>query len=687
MKINQILTITFLLLTIGQITAQNTYHVAKSGNDANNGSENTPFLTIGKAASILQAGDKVIINQGVYRETVTPTNSGTAGLPIIFEAKQGDTVIISGMNAMDNWSLEPDGTYRTTMNWTLGDENMVMFDGHLCDLARWPNNVDGDPFTIDAATSGTGNLTQFSDTFPNHDWTNGVFWYLGNSRWTSWRADITSSSAGQITFQGPSGWEGSAHNPANGGEYYLSGAKAALDYEYEFYYDNDSNYLYLKTPNNTMPQIGQVEIKQRHIGMELTNKNHIIVDGIEFYGCSINIFGSASNNIIRNCKVFWGNHTVGSNSAAIVNQRSITLFGNNNLVEKCEVAWGASSGIWVAGSNNTVQDCLVHDFNYLASYASPIHIRSGDNAKIIQNTIYNGGRDNIQVFGEYHEVAYNDSWASNLISDDCGIIYTCCGTNYSEIHHNYFHDIDSRGSHYKAAGIYLDNDAKEWSVHHNVIQNMEWTGIQINKDNWYMQLYNNTIWNTSEAMGRWQPTGTSMNDVHTFNNLSHENTYYGTTVENNLMAFTSPFLDINNQDFRLQSGNNAIDYGKTVSGINIPFTGNSPDAGALESGMPPFWVGVTWLNPVFPDGEIVNTTEIQTIQLTIFPNPATDFVQIEGEIEANTNLYIFSSTGQLMLEQTDFKQGQIDIHSLKSGAYFLYLRKGNEVKVGRFLKF
>lgn len=52
------------------------YHVAKSGSDTNPGTVEAPFLTISKAAMVLNAGDTVTVHSGTYREWVSPRNSG-----------------------------------------------------------------------------------------------------------------------------------------------------------------------------------------------------------------------------------------------------------------------------------------------------------------------------------------------------------------------------------------------------------------------------------------------------------------------------------------------------------------------------------------------------------------------------------------------------------------------------------
>ncbi|MDZ7833986.1 MAG: DUF1565 domain-containing protein [Alkalibacterium sp.] len=81
-----------------------TYHVAKNGSDMNEGTEEHPFLTISKAASLAIAGDTVIVHKGVYREWVDPQNPGLSNTRrITFEAAENEKVIIKGSEIIDNW--------------------------------------------------------------------------------------------------------------------------------------------------------------------------------------------------------------------------------------------------------------------------------------------------------------------------------------------------------------------------------------------------------------------------------------------------------------------------------------------------------------------------------------------------------------------------------------------------------
>jgi len=108
------------------------------------------------AASIAVAGDTVFIREGTYEETLAPNNSGTAGSPIVFQSYMNERVIISAMESISGWTQDSGSIYKTTLDWNSGQRMFVIHDETVLDLARWPNNVDGDRFTIDSKRSAGG---------------------------------------------------------------------------------------------------------------------------------------------------------------------------------------------------------------------------------------------------------------------------------------------------------------------------------------------------------------------------------------------------------------------------------------------------------------------------------------------------------------------------------------------------
>ena len=86
------------------------YHVAKHGSDSAQGTEQNPFLTINKAASVAVAGDTIIVHEGVYREWVKPKNAGLSEYRrITYQAAEGEKVVIKGSERIQEWE-QVDGT-------------------------------------------------------------------------------------------------------------------------------------------------------------------------------------------------------------------------------------------------------------------------------------------------------------------------------------------------------------------------------------------------------------------------------------------------------------------------------------------------------------------------------------------------------------------------------------------------
>lgn len=88
--------------------------IAPNGSDANSGTASSPWRTIAKAASALQAGQRVFVRAGTYSEALNPARSGTASAPITFAAYPGEKPILSlgagiGINLSNRSHVVVDG--------------------------------------------------------------------------------------------------------------------------------------------------------------------------------------------------------------------------------------------------------------------------------------------------------------------------------------------------------------------------------------------------------------------------------------------------------------------------------------------------------------------------------------------------------------------------------------------------
>jgi hypothetical protein len=86
--------------------------------DSNPGSKELPFLTINKAAQVLQPGERVVIMTGVYRERVDPARGGTGPDKMIsYEAAPGANVVVKGSRpAKTGW--EPSSDFKIDLSAT-----------------------------------------------------------------------------------------------------------------------------------------------------------------------------------------------------------------------------------------------------------------------------------------------------------------------------------------------------------------------------------------------------------------------------------------------------------------------------------------------------------------------------------------------------------------------------------------
>ncbi|KAA1242809.1 carbohydrate-binding protein [Aquimarina sp. RZ0] len=604
-------------------------YVAKNGNDSNDGTQNAPFKTIAKASSVAQAGDIVIIGEGTYEELLEPARSGTPGNPIVYRAKTGEKVIITAMQAVNNWTVDQGNIYKATVNWDLGQDNMALHDDNLMDLARWPNNVPQNLFERDYLPACNRGAAGGGKTWMNYDgsqsnghansiphaskWKNGgSIHFYGGAGFLAWTDFITNSSSNRIDFklERAQNWIQLRHHPGytghgvKKGEFFLQGIKEALDYKNEWFYDKNNKTLYVQIDGGGAPANNSIRFRRRTQTIKL-NKNYIHIENLAVFGGSIDISGN--NNKLSRVSSFYGNHTLGVINGFDSRRQSVLMTGNKNTIEQCEIAWGAGNGVYDQGDDNKLLNSYVHDFNYLGNYDCVLNTRGAKRGSYKNNTLTRSGKDIIQAYVDGGEYAYNDVSLNNFVADDGGLLYTTnARATKSSIHHNTFHDSQARNGRFKGTGVYLDNDSKNWDVYNNVVWNTKWTNIQINWNGTNLKIYNNTFAKGSATMGAWHKEGTSFSNVQVWNNITDkESTDQGgnqedestwdeqTNRQNNLISKES-FVNWENNNYQLKAGSEAVDHGRVIDGFTDGYQGNSPDAGAYEFGVAPFQTGIDW---------------------------------------------------------------------------------------------
>jgi len=508
-----------------------TFHVSKEGADSNPGTKRSPFLTLAKAAEILESGDICIVHSGTYRECFTPKNNGTSDKPILLIAAEGEKVIISGMETMNDWEEAGNGIFKAQATWDLGESNFVLINGKMGFEARFPNKTNDDPLDIEGGTiieEGVSKLAEGEDLpspvrfisetslpvqWTTRDLSEAKVWVLAHRKWSAWTAPVTGYDPKEqlIWFKEfPENQISSNYNPnwlqENYGrsKYYIFGSKVLLDIPDEWYFDRKTKGLHVMVSGQKKPTKGQVEFRKREVAVDLRDKEFWEISGFEIEGATIDM-SNAENCTLNDCIIsnFWQSVPAQSARAMTAQSSGITIGGKNNTIKNSEISYSAGAGITLSGQNNIVANNLIHHTNYLGSIATGAMRVSGFNNQIIYNTVHTTGRDIIKLNGAGSVIAWNHLYNPGLICYDLGILYSG-GQDYRNtlIHHNLVHN--DHYDHHPCNGIYFDNYTNNGIVHHNIIWGNIRTGVRLNRPGNYHQVFNNTTVSIDNRYGPWE---------------------------------------------------------------------------------------------------------------------------------------------------------------------------------------
>lgn len=564
------------------------YYVSSAAAPGGDGSRGAPFQSIQAAANKMKAGDTCIIGTGTYRETVRPAGSGTAGAPITFCALPEDSAVVSGCDVVTGWSHFDGDIHRAPIDWTLEIGcNQVFVDGSMLLEARFPNGTTDllKPVLTPATTLANQKVTFAGLDQPADAWKGAIYWGRHAPNWAVTAGRISASSPGGVTCSDNIGfwWFDGA------GEGCVIGALAGLDSESEFF--NDGTHLYLCAPPGTDLASKKIEAKRRLRAFDCSSRSHIVIRNLHIRAATVD-FANARNCVLEECSVLYP--VMASAAGQLYSAWSpdcnggIFLSGNGNTVRRCLVAYSAHCGIVLDGTEQTVENCVVHDVNWVGGYQAAVQLTGGEGHRIVRNTLYNTGRSVIDLRGATNinvDILYNHLYNYGLLTDDLGVIYAYkCDGNGSNIAYNWVHDNLSHGLR---IGIYLDNVSGNFRVYRNVVWNCPGdAGIRVNLPAYNHEIYNNTLFNTLQVGSNSYDDGSPCPDGETCT-WRQGNNYLSRKPADD-------FMDRANYDFRPRPGSPLIDKGKIFSPYTDGYVGTAPDLGAYESGGDMWRAGHEW---------------------------------------------------------------------------------------------
>ncbi|WP_298819078.1 DUF2341 domain-containing protein [Chloroflexus sp.] len=635
--------------------AATAHYVAPNGADTNPGTLTQPFRTIQKCASVAAAGDTCDIRAGVYRETVRPAASGVTGAPITFQPYQNERVVISGADVITGpWTLHSGAIYRATVPWSLNvrtpnqvTDNQVWVDGMMMPVARWPNIpidrvtrlANADKARADSAEVIDQYNAIYYDAdlagFADNAWAGARITFGPGYNWNTATCDVVASSASARsarlqcnpdpaafgTRTDLSGWA----RPQGGNYYYLWGKLMALDAPGEWFYNESDQSLYLWLPNSAAPTAHTIEMKRRLWAFDLTDRSHIVLDGLNIFAATIRTNAQSHHLLLQRLDMrflwhfqqllpmFWTNGTFG-----------IDLAGNDNVLRDSVLAYSAAELLRLTGQRNLAYNNVLRDAGYAGGAVGVTGRATGqsnpggaDSNHLFQNTIFNVARSAVDL-GPGFNVTHNDIYQSHLQVTDGGSVngWGLDGKG-SVVAYNWVHDnwaeLDLNLKYYGGHGIYLDDDTYNFYVYRNIVWNTTSPGIFTYGVNGTIVtsmagapanrfVYNNTVDGEIKADAKSNLNGLPQNLTGTvfINNigaklgLSHPQL----TVDRNF-AGDAVFADRATRNYALRPYSSAVDAGVD---LGSPFMDppaqpiNAPDQGALEHGRTP-WVAGALIRP------------------------------------------------------------------------------------------
>lgn len=300
-----------LLLPFSSFAA--TYYVATTGDDGDDGSVGSPWLTIQKAANVMVAGDTTIVNPGNYGETVTTVNSGTAGNYITFRSSTPQGAQLKAFRVQDRYQ------------WIEGfdiAEGGADANNALVRIEYNGTTVDGSYLML------TNNLIRDTKLAIS---TNAAF---GSNYMTATDVMFTNFQSGDLVFLGAD-----SHNWHTNHDIALTVLSNSVDgftiyFEETLAEDTGTNYwapLYAGTGNAGYQGILFVQGSGSLASSNVTIINNVISN---IFGNNLNLNGNPGNNLVK------GNTFAGMRGRyAFRLNSSSTIIEDNLIYEGGNIIW------------------------------------------------------------------------------------------------------------------------------------------------------------------------------------------------------------------------------------------------------------------------------------------------------------------------------------------------------------
>ncbi len=598
-------------------------------------SANGNTLSAQDAVTALKPGDTCVFQNGVYRESVNLTVSGTAEKPIRVIA-QGDVLFDGTDPVMTPWTQQG-AAYRTPLPGPQIEQ--VFADGIPLTPARWPNASFSDTWIRSKwaqSAEGSKKDLMVCDALGGTgiDWTGALAVLNVGHQYKTWTRTVLAHNRGEPQFQyelverlgdgkddGRTWWDD---------RFYLTDTRKALDAPGEWYHDAEAGYLYLIPDDAAVPQSGAISVKRRDYAIYGRSVRHVHVSGFRFHGCTIRL-DNAVGATIEDCQIRFPQFTRVIGETLPNGQKKHTphtgVSGTDNTIRRVLVAYASGIGIAASGRNNRIEDSIVHDvawsgtINFPGILLNSEGTSSGTGSTVTRCEVFNTGNVGIRYGGPSNIIEWNHVHHTGLACRDIAAIHTgSLRTRGSVARHNWVH-------HSMGKAIRGDDQTRGLTVHHNLVWACD-EGIIVKGD--HNAVYHNTILGTEGHGALIIPTRQEpkkwwtrhellpIQNLHSrfFNNYSETVIYrhgpvgqndqitHNAVADSKRASFATALTNVDPTaigtdkfDPRPQQGSFLVDAGTVAEGLTEDYAGTAPDPGAYEHRKPIWRPGPSWTSP------------------------------------------------------------------------------------------